>query len=407
MSQQIQFLIFFGIWCLIVGTGYAYVGWRLIHTASLQPPWSTAAWTALIILYILPISSFGLAINRLEHPVVDTLAWGAYTALAFMVFVISLLIVRDVGMLAWYGLTYVLSLFENVGTTPLSQDDALSVGRRAFLMQASDAGIVGAATIMTGIGIYEARKKPGIVRVDVPLPNLPEAFDGFRIVQLTDIHAGLTVSRPFVETAVREANALGADLIAFTGDLVDGTIEHLRYHVEPMKELSAPHGTFFITGNHEYYSGAQEWVQEVQRMGMDVLLNEHRLITRDGATIVLAGVTDHGAGNFIRDHASSPARALENAPAGSTKVLLAHQPKSIFEAAKAGCDLMISGHTHGGQFFPWNYMVALDQPYVSGLHKHNGTHIYVSKGTGYWGPPVRLGVRSEITVITLRKERLT
>ena len=405
MSQQIQFLIFFSIWCVIVGIGYAYVGWRLILTASLQSPWNILAWSVLGLLYVLPITSFGFAINRVEHPIIDALSWAAYTSLAFMVFIITLLITRDIVLLGWHGVTYVMSLFENVGSSSAAGGDMLSEGRRAFLLQTTDAGIVAAAAVMTSVGIYEARRRPGIVAIDVPLPGLPAAFDGFRIVQLTDLHAGLTIEREFIETAVRETNALQPDLIAFTGDLVDGTIEHLRYHVEPMKDLTAPHGTYFITGNHEYYSGAEAWVEEVRQMGLTVLLNEHVVIEREGEKVLLAGVTDYGAGNFLPSHASSPVRSLEHAPQTSTKILLAHQPKSIYEAAKAGFDLVLSGHTHGGQFFPWNHLVALDQPYVTGLHKHDDTYIYVSKGTGYWGPPVRLGVRSEITVITLRRDQ--
>jgi len=344
-----------------------------------------------------------MAINRVEHAIVDTLSWGAYTSLAFIVFVMTMLLTRDTLLLGWHGISYVMRLFENVGSSSLTPNDMLSEGRRAFLMQATDAGIVATATILTSIGIYEARRKPGIVEIEITLAGLPDAFDGFRIAQLTDLHAGLTISRPFIDTAVRETNRLEPDLIAFTGDLVDGTIEHLRYHVEPMKDLTAPYGTYFITGNHEYYSGAEVWVEEVRQMGMTVLLNEHTILTKDGESIILAGVTDHGAGNFVASHTSSPSRSIEHAPTGMSSILLAHQPKSIYEASKAGFDLVLSGHTHGGQFFPWNHLVALDQPYVSGLHKHDNTLIYVSKGTGYWGPPVRLGVRSEITLITLRK----
>ncbi len=403
MSQQFQFLIFFSIWCLIVGIGYAFVGWRLIHTAQIPSAWNTAAWSTLVVLYILPIGTFAAAITRVEHPMVDAVSWGAYISLAFMVFVITLLILRDVVLLGWHGVAYTLSFFESFGIPPSAPGDLLSAGRRAFLMQASDAGIVAAAAVMTSVGIFEARRTPSIRKIEVTLADLPDAFDGFRIAQLTDLHAGLTVERGFIETAVRETNKLGADLIAFTGDLVDGTIEHLRHHVEPMKDLTAPHGVYFITGNHEYYSGVEAWVEEVKQMGLRVLLNEHDIIRRDGASITLGGVTDFGAGQFVRSHASSPARAFENAPAKGTRILLAHQPKSIYEAVKAGCHLVLSGHTHGGQFFPWNHLVALDQPYISGLHKHEDTYIYVSKGTGYWGPPVRLGVRSEITLITLRR----
>ena len=401
MSQQLQFIIFFSVWCIIVGIAYAFVGWRLIHTASLQSPWNSVAWSVLVVLYILPVALFGMAISRVEHAAVDAVAWAGYTALGFIVFVITLLLARDIGLLAWKGGAYVLSLFENVGRAS-TEGNGITAGRREFLMQMSDAGIVAGATVMTMVGMYEARREPGIVNVDIPIQNLPWAFDGFRIVQLTDIHAGLTVRRSFVETAVRLTNSLKPDLIAFTGDLVDGSIDHLRDDVEPMSDLAAPHGVYFVTGNHEYYSGAEAWVEEVRRMGMTVLLNEHRIIEKDGQTIVLAGVTDISAKNFVPSHASNPRASLQGAKEGDTRILLAHQPKSIYQATEAGFDLMLSGHTHGGQFFPWNYMVALDQPYVAGLFKHDKTFVYVSKGTGYWGPPVRLGARSEITVITLR-----
>ena len=176
---------------------------------------------------------------------------------------------------------------------------------------------------------------------------------------------------------------------------------HLSNDVAPFAELQAPYGKFFVTGNHEYYSGAEQWVREAGRLGYDVLMNEHRRIQRSGASFVLAGVTDYSGGQFIPSHKSDPKAAINNAPSGDVKILLAHQPRTLLQAESLGYDAMISGHTHGGQFFPWNLVAALGQPYISGLHDHNGMWVYVSKGTGYWGPPVRLGARSEITVITL------
>ena len=168
-----------------------------------------------------------------------------------------------------------------------------------------------------------------------------------------------------------------------------------------MANLSARYGRYFITGNHEYYSGVGPWVEEAKRLGFDVLLNEHRIIRRGDGVILLAGVTDASAGGFVPAHASDPHKAIAGSPASDVRILLAHQPRSLYEAATAGYDVQISGHTHGGQFFPWNYLAAVGQPYIKGLHKHGKMWIYVSKGTGYWGPPVRLGARSEITAITL------
>ena len=176
-------------------------------------------------------------------------------------------------------------------------------------------------------------------------------FVGFKIVQITDIHARLTVKRDWIETIVAEVHALKPDLIAFTGDLADGSVPHLRGEVAPLGELQAPYGKFFVTGNHEYYSDAEPWVEEARRLGYDVLINEHRLVQRNGASLVLAGVTDYSGGGFLPHHKSDPQAGLDNAPSDTVKVLLAHQPRTLHQAESLGFQLMLSGHTHGGQFF--------------------------------------------------------
>jgi predicted MPP superfamily phosphohydrolase len=208
-----------------------------------------------------------------------------------------------------------------------------------------------------------------------------------------------------VEDAVRAVNDLDPDLIAITGDLVDGSVARLRDDVAPLGELTAPYGTFFVTGNHEYYSGVDQWVDYLRdEFGWNVLLNEHRVVERDGARLVVAGITDFSRRNAESPHRSNPSAAVLGAPEGVAQILLAHQPMSIHAAAQAGVDVQLSGHTHGGQFFPWNLVVYMVQPYVSGLSRHENTQIYVSRGTGYWGPPLRVGAPSEITVITLRAD---
>lgn len=382
---------------VVLGIGYGYVGWRLVIPAKLAMPWKLYAWLALSLMFLLPFGSSFLM--RTNEKLTEPLAWVAYVSLGFLSFVFTLLLVRDIIWLTSLGIEKLYFFVQNV----FSETPALRVdpSRREFLLQVTNVAVLGGAGVLTAYGIYEARRKPGIVNITVPIANLPKEFHGFTIVQITDIHAGLTVKRDWIETIVDEVHALKPDLIAFTGDLADGSVPHLREDVAPFGELQAPHGKFFVTGNHEYYSGAEPWVEEARQLGYDVLMNEHRVIQRNGTSLVLAGVTDYSGGQFLPHHKSDPKAAVNNAPSEMVKILLAHQPRTLYEAEALGFDLMISGHTHGGQFFPWNLVATLGQPYISGLHKHNGTWVYVSKGTGYWGPPVRLGARSEITIITL------
>ena len=258
-----------------------------------------------------------------------------------------------------------------------------------------------AAALSTGYGIAEAKQTPQVKRVPIKIDHLPPELEGFRIVQITDIHVNPTFRRAAVEDIVGVVNTLDADIVVLTGDLVDGSVAQLGFDVAPLKQINSVSGNFFVTGNHEYYSGVIEWIEEVKRLGFTVLLNEHLVISRGQARMVLAGVTDYRGGNFLTSHRSDPQKALNGAPPADVKILLAHQPKNIFDAARAGYDLQISGHTHGGQFFPWNLLVGFAQPYVSGLHTHRNTRIYVSRGTGYWGPPLRVGSPSEITLIKL------
>jgi predicted MPP superfamily phosphohydrolase len=222
-------------------------------------------------------------------------------------------------------------------------------------------------------------------------------------VQISDLHVGPTIRRSFVQKVVETANGLKPDAIVVTGDSVDGRVSDLRPHIEPFAQLRATHGVFGVTGNHEYYSGAEGWVRELRRLGVEMLMNEHRVLRHQGASLVLAGVTDYSAGHFDPGQASDPQRALQSAPAGMRpRILLAHQPRSADAAERAGADLQLSGHTHGGQFLPWRWFVPLQQPYVAGLHRHGRMWIYTSRGTGYWGPPKRLGAPSEITRLRLK-----
>ncbi len=279
-------------------------------------------------------------------------------------------------------------------------------GEHATIETASAIAVPTLALLATVVGFIGARRRPRVVDVEVPLSDLPPALQGFTIAQISDVHVGHAIKRDFLSGIVEIVNTLGADLVAITGDLVDGPVEQLRVHVEPLAGLRARHGTYFVTGNHEYYSGAAAWIAELRRLGLNVLVNEHRVLTHDGAPLLLAGVTDYSAQQFDPAQRSDPQAALAGAPpALRPRVLLAHQPRTAPAAADAGFDLQLSGHTHGGQFWPWNLFVRLQQPFTAGLHRLGSLWVYTSRGSGYWGPPKRLGVPSEITRIRLVAER--
>ena len=271
--------------------------------------------------------------------------------------------------------------------------DILRLPAWGFGVERVGLSILLGAVLFTVIGVIQARR-PRVVRVTVPIADLPADLAGFKIVQLSDLHVGSTIQRSFVDRVVDRANALAPDLVAVTGDVADGFVPELRDHVAPLGRLRAPLGTFFVTGNHEYYWDPRGWMRELERLGIDVLSNEHRLIERGRGRLLLAGVTDLSA-------ASNPHAAVAGAPDSDVRILLAHQPRSAFAAQDAGFDLQLSGHTHGGQYFPFNVLVRLFQPFVAGLHRLEAMWLYVSRGTGYWGPPLRFGAPSEITLIEL------
>jgi predicted MPP superfamily phosphohydrolase len=315
---------------------------------------------------------------------------------------------RFAANLAWMG-SLNGGFFSSLAVLTLTRDLFLgpavffaSRPEAAALESASAIAVPLLAVLATIVGFIDARRRPRVVDVAVPLVGLPPALQGFTIAQISDVHVGPTIKRDFLRGIVETVNSLGVDLVAITGDLVDGSVEQLGAQVEPLAHLRARHGVYFVTGNHEYYSGAGAWIAELRRLGLHVLLNQHVLLTHGGAPLLIAGVTDYSAGRFDPAHRSDPQAALAGAPADlRPKVLLAHQPRTAAAAADAGFDLQLSGHTHGGQFWPWNLFVRLQQPFTAGLHRLGTLWVYTSRGSGYWGPPKRLGVPSEIARVRL------
>jgi hypothetical protein len=235
----------------------------------------------------------------------------------------------------------------------------------------------------------------------VKLPHLPAALSGLTLVQLTDIHAGAWVDRRFVEDLVERSNALKPDAVAITGDLVDGSIADLAPMIAPLMNLRSRFGTFFVTGNHEFYSGADEWCAELSRMGLKVLRNERTLLGDASASIDLIGVDDSSASSRGFTPGYDLGAAMKGRDPARASVLLAHQPRRVDEAAAAGIGLQLSGHTHGGQIWPWSYAVRLAFPYFRGRYQVDEMTLYVSRGCGFWGPPVRVGAPPEIVKIVL------
>jgi predicted MPP superfamily phosphohydrolase len=361
---------------------HGYIGWRLIPALAFAPPLQWALAALLVASWLLmPMALLARRIRR--QPLSDRLAWAGLLLMGLFSSLFVLTLLRDAVLLLVWLLSFGLTL-------------------PGWLVPASAAAVPALAALLTLWGLVNARRTAQVVRVDVPITDLPAALQGFSIAQISDVHVGPTIKRGYLQAIVERINALGADMVAVTGDLVDGSVQHLAHHVAPLAGLKSRHGTFFVTGNHEYYSGAPAWVAELRRLGLRVLMNEHVLLQHGEAALALAGVADYSAHHFEATHRSDPQAAIAGAPEHArVRVLLAHQPRSAAAAAQAGFHLQLSGHTHGGQFLPWNWFVRLQQPFTAGLNRWQDLWVYTSRGTGYWGPPKRLGAPSEITHLRL------
>ena len=371
LASQTRMAFVVAVWLSL----FAYAGRPLLAGAAAAGVAPAIAWTLLLAAAVLPALPMVAGRRSAAH-------WSGYAILALFSTLLVLVIVGDVLRGAYELARWAMS----AQTWPMLDPRTLSLT------------ILAAAGALTVVGLVQARC-PRVRNVVVPVENLPAELEGYRIVQWSDVHVGPTIRRAFVESLVERTNALRPDAVVITGDLVDGYAEDLEDEVQPMRGLRPRDGVFYVTGNHEYYWRASEWIPLLQSLGLDFLKNEHRVVVRGGARLVIAGVTDP-VGRYT--HKQDPDRALAGAPAAAVKVLLSHRPQTAEAASRLGVDLQLSGHTHGGQFFPFNLFIHKFQPIAKGLHRVGRTWLYVNRGTGYWGPPTRLAVGGEITVVELR-----
>ncbi|MFH2131076.1 MAG: metallophosphoesterase [bacterium] len=393
------FFIAIGIFILL----YTYIGLRILVPLEMPQPLKSLIWSGIFIAAALPVITIVMRIYQIETVFNDVLSWFAYITFGFVSILFFFVVLKDLAVVGGLIFSRIHGLFQPDTAEAMTGSALGGSGdsRRQMLWTAANFAVLGLSGLLTGCGMVQARYQIKIEKVTVPLNNLSGSFEGLRIVQISDIHVGPTIKGGFVKAVVEKVNALEPDIIVLTGDLVDGSVSYLEKEVAALAELRSPGGKFFITGNHEYYSGVFPWLEKIKALGFDVLLNEHRVITRNSSNLILGGVTDISAGRMVPAHRTDPVASLKGAPQADARILLAHQPVSVYEASKAGYDLQLSGHTHGGQYFPYSKLIGMAQPFVAGLYRHEQTWLYVNRGTGYWGPPIRLGAPAEITEITL------
>ncbi|MFG3422237.1 metallophosphoesterase [Micromonospora sp. NPDC048063] len=408
-------LAFVATMALITGLIHLYLWKRLVRDTTTPGRWRRIGGiTALVLALLVPATMAGTQAG------LYWLAWPGYLWLAVMFYLLVLLVALEVPMLvARLVLRRQAVAAEPTAAAPepalvgaagpadppaagaVAQPDH-DPARRLLLARGAAifAGLT--ATGLTGYGIRTALGPPRLDRVQIPLAKLPRSMDGLRIATVSDIHLGPLRGRAHTERIVAAINRLDADIVAVVGDLVDGSVAELGEAAEPLRGLRSRHGSYFVTGNHEYYSGVEEWVQEVDRLGLRVMQNERTEIQARGGVLDLAGVNDVTAAGTGLAAPADYAAALGDRDPSRPVVLLAHQPVAAVEAAKFGVDLQLSGHTHGGQMVPFNLLVKLQQPVVSGLGEVDGTKVYVTNGAGFWGPPVRVGAEPQVTLVELR-----
>jgi len=394
----LSFAIFVAVSVAVLGGMHGYLWLRLVRDPLLPEPWRRVATVVLVVLaFAVPLGL--VALRFAPRPLARIVPVVAFTWLGLAFLLFSALLALDALRLAAQGGAWLADLFRAHPDPPADPDRRLFVARVV-------AGTAAMATAGASAFAFRSATGPAeVTEVPVKLARLPPALSGLTIAQITDLHVGPTIGEREVRRVVDQVNALRPDVVAVTGDLVDGSVAQLGRAISHLGRLQARRGVYFVTGNHEYYSGVREWIAELGRLGLRVLRNDRVVLGDAGASIDLAGINDYGASGLGPELGPDLGQALAGRDPERGLVLLAHQPRGVDEAVRAGVELQISGHTHGGQIFPFNLVVGAVFPYLRGLYAHaeagRAGQIFVSRGTGYWGPPLRLGSPPEIAKIVL------
>ncbi|HEX5202680.1 metallophosphoesterase [Paractinoplanes rhizophilus] len=397
-------LVFVGLIFVVIGLIHFYL-WKRLARDPLRPGRArrVGAILAVVLALLVPATLIG---TRTGHA--EWLAWPGYLWLALMFYLLVTLAMLEIPRAAirlWWRSSAKTKVLEPAGAgaparteTPAAEEPDEKAGIERRLLLARGAAIFAGLTAagITGYGVRTALGPPQLDRWSMPMAKLPRTMDGLRLAVVSDIHLGPLTGTRHVGRIVDLINSVQADIVCVVGDLVDGTVAELGRFATPLADIESRHGAYFVTGNHEYYSGYEPWIEEVTRLGLRPLRNER--VEIDG--LDLAGVNDLGGAPF--DDGPDFAKALGDRDASRPVVLMAHQPAAARDAAPFGVDLQLSGHTHGGQMAPFNLLVKLDQPVVSGYGNVDGVPVYVTNGAGFWGPPVRVGAPPQVTVVELR-----
>lgn len=387
MSRTLSMVLFLLVSTLILVGLHFYMYVRLVRDPML-PPFFRLTLTGVLAVALVSMPVTMIVSRYLAPSVARWVTVGPYYWMAAFFLICVLLLAGDLFRLVWAG----LGKFDILPEPWKSVETWLWMKRGIAVLAVSVTG---------GLVVYGAihqSRGPAILKHTVTLPHAQPELGGFRLVQLSDLHIGPTLGGDWLVDVVRQVNDLKPDAVLITGDLVDGVPAFLGPELQSLKALKATYGVFFVTGNHEYYSGAPEWITFLEGMGIRVLKNQSVTLQVGASRLCVAGVNDYQAAGMIPGEVSDPARAVEGCPSGAPVVLMAHDPRSVTKAAELGVDLVLAGHTHGGQLWPWTWLVLLQQKHRLGFYRLGNTTLYVSAGTGYWGPPIRVGTTSEITL---------
>ncbi len=389
MSSTFFLLRFLAVLGLVLAFMHYYLWRRLVKDPCLSSrAKKIGSWTVIFLFLSFPASP--LLAKQLPFAQSFPFLWSAHLWLGILMLFFFVFLFADILKIFYYSTCCLLP-----------ERNKPDLGRRQFLARSF---AFSASTLVFGIsalGVKKCAEPPSVNRFKIKLAGLPEQFRNFKIVQISDIHIGAMLRKADLSEIVDIVNRLEPDIVVITGDLVDGNVEQLVDEIVPLSGLKAKQGSFFVTGNHEYYSGVEQWLPEIEKLGITVLANRRTEIRRGRESFVLAGVNDRSAGKFGKQYAPDFSQALAGIAQGKKIILLAHQPIAVREAAEYGVDLVLSGHMHGGQIWPFKYLAYLQQPYLQGFYRHKSTLLYVNRGTGYWGPPMRVGTYKEITEFVL------